>query len=170
MLARVDSPVVSGCADVVEQLRHTSSRIHDEPVVTLHGDFHLGNMIRVGSQVGLIDLDEVRRGSPSQDLGSFAARLLKCALSEGRSIDDALRVIAAFLEEYWHDAPWPPDREAVDWYTAAYLIAYGVGRSFSSVRMDLDGLGSLVALAGSLIRDAGDVAGPKSRMIYASNP
>ena len=157
MLTRVDAPVTPECADVVERLRKASRRIRDEPVVTLHGDFHLGNMVRVGSQVGLIDLDEVRRGSPSQDLGSFAARLLKSALSDGRSIDDAFRLIAVFLEEYWHHAPWPPDREAVDWYTAAYLIGYGVGRSFSTVRMDLDGLGSLIALAGSLIHDGGDV-------------
>lgn len=155
MLARVDAPVTRECAAVVERLREASDRIHDEPVATLHGDFHLLNMIRVGNQVGLIDLDEVRRGSPSQDLGSFAARLLKNALHDGHSTDHAFRLITVFLDEYWHHASWAPDRKAVDWYTAAYLIAYGVGRSFSTARMDLDSLWSHNALAKALLDHGG---------------
>ena len=157
MLAKVNAPVTLGCSEVVGRLREASGGIQDGPVVTLHGDFHLGNIVRVGSQVGLIDLDEVRCGSPSPDLGSFAARLLKSALSEGRPIDDAFRLIEVFLDEYWANAPWPPDREAVDWYTSAYLIAYDIGRSFSTTRMDVDGLRSLISLAGALLHNNGEL-------------
>lgn len=156
MLTRVDAPVTRQCADVVKALLVTSHQIHDEPIVTLHGDFHLLNMVRVGSQVGLIDLDEVRRGSPAQDLGSFAARLLMSALRGRRSIDDAHGLTTVFLDEYWRHTPWPPDRGAVEWYAAAYLIAYGVGRSFATVRIDLDVLESLIAQAWALIRNGND--------------
>lgn len=98
-----------------------------EPAATLHGDLHLQNFFvneaaPHGQRLALIDLDNLSTGSPWHDLGSFCAALYYRGLVDGIAQDSIAQSLDRFLLAYAEQAPWPLNRAAINWYTAAALL------------------------------------------------
>lgn len=87
---------------------------------TLHGDFYLDQVLLQHERVVLLDLDEVGRGDPAEDLGTFRAHLEADALlgvAPARSVDE---LIDGLHRGYRSLAPLDPAR--VDLFTAVGLV------------------------------------------------
>src|SRR5690606_19610563 len=81
-------------ASVVDRLLHLAAQLEQQPVVLVHGDLHLKNFFVDGNQIALIDLDDLRLGSPWQDIGSFMAALHYRGLLAGTSTTETERAAA----------------------------------------------------------------------------
>lgn len=89
---------------------------------TIHGDFYAKQvLLQDGGTVAYLDLDEVRRGDPSIDLGNFAAHLERHALA-GRLDLRRVDPIMSALRQGYADAGGVGGDEAVRMYTAVCLL------------------------------------------------
>jgi phosphotransferase family enzyme len=77
-------------AERLERLSDALSGAERQPIVTVHGDFHEGNIL-VGDQgiSGLLDVDDVGPGERVEDLGLLIGRIW--SLAHGRAGEPALR-------------------------------------------------------------------------------
>ncbi|QOJ30902.1 MAG: serine/threonine protein kinase [Gammaproteobacteria bacterium] len=123
------------CELAFEGVRHSFHRAGTPRFLRLHGDFHPGNVLVLGEQVHIVDLDDTLSGPAVQDLWMFLsgsreeqtpqlARLLS-GYSEFRDFDplelhlvEALRTLrimhyAAWLARRWED---PAFRIAFPWF------------------------------------------------------
>ena len=135
----------------VDQLLAQRSQISEQPMATLHGDLHVQNFLCDGEQVALIDLDNVYRGLPWQDVGSLVAGLLHSGLALEMSARRASELAAVFCDAYQQHVPWRIAPQALNWFIAAALIHE---RAFRCVTRLKDGrhdlVDKLVALAAQL--------------------
>jgi hypothetical protein len=117
----------------------------------LHGDLHLKNMLADDSQIYLIDLDDIHRGDPLQDIASLIAAILAQSVIQVFSVADAQRMIQLFLYHYQRRVLWEIDTQVLRWYVAVALINERVSRSISRLKNGrLDNLDNLVALAAEI--------------------
>lgn len=93
-----------------------------EQLSTLHGDLHPNNLLASGDRLTLIDLDDLRRGPASLELGSWRAEGMYRAMLEGESPrrDDAMW--QALLEGYAAAGGVVPSAAALAWATAWNLV------------------------------------------------
>jgi hypothetical protein len=80
------------------------------------------NLFLTDDKIALIDLDNVRRGHPGQDIGSFVAGLLTGALAKQIPLSQMADPVEAFLTHYNHSAPWKLDLPTIAWFTAVSLV------------------------------------------------
>jgi hypothetical protein len=80
------------------------------PLVTSHGDFHSGELIRRGGELAVLDVDEVSRAAPARDLAMYAAH---AASHDG---DDPEAVLDQLLAGYGARP------EGLRWYLSASLL------------------------------------------------
>jgi Ser/Thr protein kinase RdoA (MazF antagonist) len=135
----------------VDALLGQVSALGEQPAATLHGDLHLQNIFCIGEQVALIDLDNVYRGSPWFDVGSFVAGLLYAGLTIGLPAARARELGAVFCAAYQRHVRWRISEWALDWYIATALInerAYRCVTRLKDGRLDL--VDTLVAMAAQL--------------------
>jgi ATP-binding cassette subfamily B protein len=90
--------------------RLASRRPTGLPLVTSHGDFHSGEIIRRGSDLAVLDVDEVSRAAPARDLATYAAH---AASHDG---DDPEPVLDQLLAGYGARP------EGLRWYLSASLL------------------------------------------------
>ncbi len=93
-----------------------------EAFTPIHGDFYSRQiLLQPKGTVGIIDLDEARRGSPAEDLGNFIAHLERDAI-EGRLPANTVDDIAQPLLAGYISATGRNLSPRVDLYTAVSLF------------------------------------------------
>jgi hypothetical protein len=132
----------------IEQLIAVSDRIGIGPIATLHGDLHLKNLFVTNDRVALIDLDNLSRGDPLRDVGSFVASLHYRGLIEGRGYQFTEDSSSRFIQSYRSNADWEVSEWALNWHIAAALIyerAYRCVTRLKTGRLDL--IDEIIALS-----------------------
>jgi aminoglycoside phosphotransferase (APT) family kinase protein len=135
-------------SSLFDLLAASAGRIGARPVAMLHGDLHMKNFLVAGDRVALIDLDNLCRGDPLQDAGSFVAALYYQGLLEGRPSHLIERTAQQFIESYRMNAGVGIAEPALDWYTAAALIyerAYRCVTRLKAIRLEI--LDDIIELA-----------------------
>jgi hypothetical protein len=122
LLARVRPACRTTLHSLIDGLAAASAAIGERPTATLHGDLHLKNFFATKDRVALIDLDNICRGDPLQDVGSFVAAMHYRGLLEGRSFDEVERIAGQFIDAYRAEAGWEVSDVALNWHTAAAMI------------------------------------------------
>ena len=89
-------------------------------------------LIRRGDRVRV--LDNLSTGSPWSDLGSFCAGLYYRSLVDGLEQLVIDQLIDHFCATYAEQVPWPLDRRAIDWYTAAALLSERAFRAVTRMK------------------------------------
>ncbi len=118
------------------------------PEAILHGDLHLKNMLADEQQIYLIDLDDVHRGDPLQEIGSLIAAILCQSVNQVFSQTDALRMIQLFLYHYQGLVSWRINPDDLRWYVAVALVNERISRSISRLKEGrLQNIKRLLALA-----------------------
>ena len=86
-------------SDRLERLSDALSGAERQPTVTIHGDFHEGNIL-VGEQgiSGLLDVDDAGPGERVEDLGLLVGRVW--SLAHGRAGEPALRYAENLLRRW----------------------------------------------------------------------
>jgi ATP-binding cassette subfamily B protein len=108
VLRAVDPPAEAQIARLLERL---AARVPaGTATVTSHGDFHSGELIRLGGDLAVLDVDEACKAAPARDLAIYAAH---AASHEGA---DPAAVLDRLLAGYGARP------EAVDWYLSASLL------------------------------------------------
>jgi Phosphotransferase enzyme family len=134
------------------------------PSATLHGDLHMKNLFLTDDRIALIDLDNVRRGHPGLDIGSFVAGLLTWASAKQIPLSQMAGPVEAFLTHYNHSAPWKLDQPTVAWFTAVSLVTE---RSYRCVTRLKDGRQGMIELLLNLADDISR-AGTLPRPVHES--
>jgi len=114
-------------AYVFQEIERRFDECEPLPTVTLHGDLTLRNLLAAGDSAGLIDLDELRRGDPLEDLGNFNAALYCSAVSNGFPMARADEQAAAFVKAYAAAVPWRIPERDLRWRTAHALVSERIG-------------------------------------------
>ena len=60
------------------------------PLVTSHGDFHSGELIRRGGELAVLDVDEISRAAPARDLATYVAHAVSHEDVEPGAVLDGL--------------------------------------------------------------------------------
>jgi tRNA A-37 threonylcarbamoyl transferase component Bud32 len=107
---------------IVENLTDLSSAMGESPVCTLHGDLHLKNLFVTNDGIVLIDFDDLRRGDPMEDVGSFIAMLHYRGLIEGRSYCETEEVTRLFIQAYCANIEMDISEPVLNWHIASTLI------------------------------------------------
>jgi tRNA A-37 threonylcarbamoyl transferase component Bud32 len=115
----------------------------------IHRDLYPDQVVRVGGQIGLVDLDEVAWGEPELDVGNFVAHLILGDLQRWRTTRPAVRQAQAFLSTY--NPLLSSSHERLVAYTAAALL-----RLSTLERISRPGLSILpwAGLSAELVREA----------------
>jgi hypothetical protein len=114
------------CPHLSKRARDLAERLADRLVheaatsCPIHGDFHAGQVLLEGGNIGLVDLDRAIRASPMGDLGLFIAHLDREVLRRNLQRGQADRLTASLLEGYFH--PRPTELARVNLYRAAALL------------------------------------------------
>lgn len=141
---------------LVDRLVSQADMIPSQPDATIHGDLHLKNFLVDEAGVTLIDLDNIRTGTPYLDLGSLIAGLYSCSMLHGKSVETVPLLIDPFLRAYETHVPWQIRRDLVDWYTAAALITERAYRCVTRLKEGRPALvEEFIALAEGLSRSSG---------------
>jgi phosphotransferase family enzyme len=125
VLRRITSSLPSLTPHASELAAALRERLPDLPVgppVVIHGDFHAANVLMVGHDVALLDLDDVALGDPEYDLALFGGRLLLIAMVAGHDIGAVERAIASLPDAYTAASGRAIDQAAFAWYLAATLV------------------------------------------------
>lgn len=112
----------SALHDTVAHLAAGLKELAGVPVVTLHGDLHGRNVLADGEQLGLIDLDGLRRGPAALELGAWIADDMYRALLEGTAPAHDRASWQALLEGYASAGGDVPAPEQLAWAVAWNLL------------------------------------------------
>ena len=115
--------LVPDLAERAESLAaHLAERLaqRSAPDLLIHGDFYADQVLVDGDEVAVLDLDRVRPGDPSNDLGTFEAHL-ELACLEGK-LGAAQRATCADALREGHADVAGAAAEGVDLHTAAALL------------------------------------------------
>jgi len=139
---------------VIDRLQVQAQSLGAQPVATLHGDLHLKNFIVEEGAVTLIDLEDLCRGSPLQDIGSCIAFLLYRGLVLELAPWLVEKMIVVFVERYQKQTSWPVPANTLNWYVATALINERAVRCLTRLKGGgLDMVDQLVRLASKVAGD-----------------
>lgn len=96
---------------LIEQLTNAAPCLAALPMVAIHGDFHIGQLLALDQDVVFCDLDELASGNPAQDLANFSVDLWLRGYARER-VDAVERVI---LMAYCDEAGCDIDRAQFHW-------------------------------------------------------
>ncbi len=120
-----------GCATRAAELAgELSMRIYeleDVPASLIHHDFHGGNVLVKGEEVGFIDLEDCTRGDAADDLGSMCAYFVRLSLERPQEASGFAGARAAFLAGY-------PGAEAMRVRVALYTALYCFFQALQQLR------------------------------------
>ncbi len=106
---------------VTETLRRLSARVPAGEEGLVHGDFHPGQILADGEDVGLLDFDRAHLGEVDEDLGNFRAHLLAAGGMDAGACDAVMEAMFAA-----HGRGWRRDSRATGFWTATGLINLAV--------------------------------------------
>jgi phosphotransferase family enzyme len=148
LLCRLSPNLRDELGSSIKDLIAVSDRIGLGPIATLHGDLHLKNLFVTDDRVALIDLDNLSRGDPLRDVGSFVASLHYRGLIEGRGSQFAEESSSWFIRSYRANAEWEVSEWALNWHIAAALIYERAYRCVTRLKVGrLDILDEIIALS-----------------------
>ncbi|MEK7729129.1 MAG: aminoglycoside phosphotransferase family protein [candidate division KSB1 bacterium] len=104
------------------ELRERFARLTPLAPAPLHGAFRLTQLLLVEDRLALIDFDDLVQGNPISEVGGFIAYLLYLPLKGLSTEAQCHTAIANFCNAYRTHAPWGLPQDALQWYTAAYLL------------------------------------------------
>lgn len=144
---KINEPVRS----VLARLEVCSAQNGARPLATLHGDLHLKNFLVTDERSALIDLDNLRRGDPLQDVGSFIASLYFRGLLDEIPARLTKLIADEFVRAYQAAVPWSFSEAELEWHIAAALIEERACRCVTRLKAGrLTLIDDLVALAGRI--------------------
>lgn len=120
-------------AEAFSLVRDDLHRLPDMPSVPCHRDFHEGQILVDGNNIGLLDFDTLRLSDPALDAGNLIAHLRLAGLRTGQTRVAAEAAIIAAME------PIPTDR-ILTWARAAVLRLAAIYTFTSERRATLRGL------------------------------
>ncbi len=125
------------------------------PAATLHGDFHVRNILvdeqPGGPLVNLIDLDGLRLGPALLELGAWVADSMYSALLNGAPVQRDEAAWCRLIDAYADAGGRRPDAQALRWATAWNLLTLRTWRCVMNLRPGRFALApQLVALAAEL--------------------
>lgn len=103
-------------------LSRGAEALPSEPHVTMHGDFHTGNVLFDGDEPGFIDLDNLAFGEAAYDLALFASRLLLTEIVTGARLEGLGGLIEDLPRRYRAAGGAPVADALFAWYMAALLV------------------------------------------------
>lgn len=134
---------------IVENLTDLSDTMRESPVCTLHGDLHMKNLFVTNDGIVLIDFDDLCRGDPLEDLGSFIAALHYRGKIEGRSYRETEEVVMLFMQAYRANIELEISERVLKWHIASALIyerAYRCITRLKPVRVEI--IDEIIEMAG----------------------
>jgi len=153
LVAEVRPSCAAQMAKLVQRLHDRAPDLSACGPAIVHGDFHPKNLIVQFGRVSLIDLDDIRRGPPLMDIGSFIATHLYRALLDRKPPMVAAWSLRPFLETYRERVRWPATVEDVAWYTATALVVERAYRSVTRLKGgNLEILDRVIELADDISR------------------
>lgn len=87
LVAPHDPALSARCAQVAETIPPPREGVRAIRTF-VHGDLHDRNILIDGPEIGLLDLDQLGLGSPTEDVGNLAAHFVLRALQAGRTPED----------------------------------------------------------------------------------
>jgi hypothetical protein len=96
-----------------QRLQTTAPSLGDMICTTLHGDFHIGQLLRCDERIALFDFDELQRGDPLVDLANFLADVHYHAGKRSARIWQTLLV-----RDYAAAVDWPVEPRRLAWHLA----------------------------------------------------
>jgi hypothetical protein len=141
------------CARRARQLAQSLMRcappLDTEPLATLHGDLHPGNLLWTDEgRPGLIDLDSVHHGPALLDQGAWVADALYRALLDDADPARSLPASRAFLDAHARASRWPVDEAVLAWAAAYQLLCLWAWRSLVNLKPGrFERIGRLLELA-----------------------
>ncbi len=102
-LANIKARIARACPDLIATLRPITKSLEKNfanmrsRMALVHGDFHPGNILIDGDQLGLLDFEECGMGDPAADVGFFSAELILLALKQSSEP----MVLDAALQAFW---------------------------------------------------------------------
>ena len=138
---------------ILKHLIDLSSVMGEQPVCTLHGDLHLKNILVTNDGIVLIDLDDLCRGDPLQDAGSFIAALHYRGKIEGRSFRETEEISRLFIQGYRTNIDSQVSESVLNWHIASALIyerAYRCVTRLKEVRVEI--IDEIIEMAGGFCR------------------
>jgi len=128
--------------NIVDNLTDLSSAMGESPVCTLHGDLHLKNLFVTNDGIVLIDFDDLCRGDPLRDVGSFIATLHYRGLVEGKPYRETEDVTGLFIQAYSANMEMEMEISGavINWHIASALIyerAYRCITRLKPVRVEI---------------------------------
>ena len=108
VLRVVDPAAESQIARLLDRLETSMPR--PTALVTSHGDFHSGELIRRGGELAVLDVDEVCHAAPARDFGTYVAHAVS------REDADPAAVLEGLLAGYG-ERP-----EGLAWYVSASVL------------------------------------------------
>jgi len=139
-------------SEVADRLAASVPRDSDHG--TVHTDLHPNNVFLSGGKIALIDLDGLHRGPVLSDLGSFSAGVLYRACLHRRPPAGSLAELAVFASNYQRYSGIQIEPAALNWFTAAALVAERCSRAVSRLKPGrLQIIDDLAGLAANLLRD-----------------
>lgn len=147
-LALLDPDLGAMASDVLDQLAKSPPGGHRDPCL-LHGDFHLGQLLRHEDGLALVDFDRVRVGAVEHDLATFCADDAATAVAAAGVIDDHAPRRESLLDAYRAF-----DAHAFSWYFACALLRQSMA---PFRRLDVDwpaNARALLGLAGRAAEEA----------------
>ncbi len=157
-LIRLRPSCASTLRPLVNRLLAQAEQMPEEPRATLHGDLHLQNLFIGETHVALIDLDNVRTGSPLLDIGSLIAGLHYVRILQRTSPESCQRLVERFLQTYQANVPWAVLPSILNWYAAVALITERAYRCVTQIKPGrLNLIDDLVVLASQITCEAEQV-------------
>ena len=151
-LRMLDGPNRQKANQVIEHLYTLMPVNESRPCALLHGDLHLKNILCDSGGIYLIDLDNLVRGDPLQEVGSFVSTILDLGLTGRIPSESVDRTIEYFLESYRENVPWLVSNTHLRWHISAALIYQRLYRGYTRLKPGrLKILGQLVDLAEGLL-------------------
>lgn len=115
-LVQADASLAPALDAVLLQLEHRA--LPPRRLVTIHGDFHLDQMMWANGRIALFDYDNFGIDSAARDLGDFVSQLL---CREGRQADWAA-LAARFVECYRACCDEALSDQELEWYLRLMLL------------------------------------------------
>lgn len=136
---------VSGLA---EKLLNAVPDVTPGPPSTLHGDLHWKNVLITKSGPALIDFDNLGKGDPLQDLGSFVASTCARGVVHQLPKEFSARMANAVISGYKQDLNGSIPSAGLRWHIAAALLSEQIDRTLVRFKVRrLASLDSLLSLA-----------------------
>jgi hypothetical protein len=139
-----------------------------EPVVTLHGDLHPGNVMVCDEQLVFVDWDSARQGPAVIELGAWVGDAMHRAVLNHTTPQSAAPAWRAFVAAYARQASRAPDMALLAWSTAHHLLCHRACRGVINLKPGrFEAVPQLLSLAEAIARARSVGSEPVAQRVLA---